>query len=525
MIKTKKFKFFVILFIILFVFTFSSCGACSGMQYTTRYELESANTNSDDTNKINNKIEWVVNKVDESIIEEKNAINEKKTLLEGKTEDEKIIIEQEIAALEAECLIKVKEAAKSLILSVDFDSETNQYVFNNKETDYLIIEGISGEKKIEDALRNYKVQLIASDAILYASYIDKATELDSNIVEDYKTSLEREKTTCVSCFFAQTNKPAHEKIANIENENNVYDIIAVFTLKITERMREMEPLKFYGGSFGEVMGHFFNNFFIFPVGWLLYIISKLFGGYYIIGLIITTLLIRTIGWPIYAKTNNMSLKMKAIEPEVAKIQAKYANRKDPDSQRMMQMEQARLYKQNGIGLGGCLMPFLQFPIFMAVYRAISRIPATIATSNTEFSLNWGAELKTNIFNLNLFEDYTAGTGQMIWIIILVVLVSATQLLSQILSEIRQKKAKEKSQEDIPAYRRQAVKQQANDSQRTMKMVMYLMIFMMAVFVWTSKAALGLYWLVGNLYSLLQTYINTKQSEKKLAKLREQQKTY
>ena len=217
--------------------------------------------------------------------------------------------------------------------------------------------------------------------------------------------------------------------------------------------------------------------------------------------------------------------MKAIEPEVAKIQAKYANRKDPDSQRMMQMEQARLYKQNGIGIGGCLMPFLQFPIFMAVYRAISRIPATIATPNTTYTLNWGGELNGNIFNLNLFEDYTAGTGQLIWIIILVVLVSATQLLSQILSELRQKKAKEKAQEDIPAYRRQAVKQQANDSQKTMKMVMYLMIFMMAVFVWTSKAALGLYWLIGNLYSLLQTYINTKQSEKKLAKIREQQKGY
>lgn len=522
MLKTKRFKFFVILFILLFVFTLTSCGACSGPQYSTRFDQDLSSSNTD----ANNKIEWVVKKVSEAgaVVKQEIADLEAQLQAEGITDAQKLELQKQIAEKEIYYVDVIKSQAKDIVLSVVLD-ENNEYIFVNDSTDYLIIQGIAGEEDTDKALKNYKVQMIQSDALLYASYIDKATVIDENIVEKYTEALEKEKTSCVSCFFAQTNKPARSKIENVENETNVYDIIAIFTLQVSERMKEAEPLKFYGGSFGEVMGNFFNNFFVFPVGWLLYIISKLCGGYYVIGLIITTLLIRTIGWPIYAKTNNMSLKMKAIEPEVAKIQAKYANRKDPDSQRMMQMEQARLYKQNGIGIGGCLMPFLQFPIFMAVYRAISRIPATIATPNTTYTLNWGGELNGHIFNLNLFEDYTAGTGQMIWIIILVVLVSATQLLSQILSELRQKKAKEKAQEDIPAYRRQAVKQQANDSQKTMKMVMYLMIFMMAVFVWTSKAALGLYWLIGNLYSLLQTYINTKQSEKKLAKIREQQKGY
>ena len=91
----------------------------------------------------------------------------------------------------------------------------------------------------------------------------------------------------------------------------------------------------------------------------------------------------------------------------------------------------------------------------------------------------------------------------------------------LLSEKRQKAAKNKAQEDVPMYRRQAVAQQANDTQRTMKIVMYLMIFMMAVFVWTSKAGLGVYWLIGNCYSMFQMYINSKQSEKKLEKLKQQ----
>lgn len=522
MIKTKTFRFFVILFVLIGVFTLSSCGMCSGAKYATKFDEEAATDNLEET--VKNKVDWVVNKLDSAIAEDKIKVEELKAKIETATPEEKAEIETQISTIESGYLAKIKEAAKLLILSVS-TNEQGEYEFIDAENDYLNINGISGEKEYADAIENYKVQLIASDAILYASYIDNATEFDRNISADYTDALAKEQTSCVSCFFAQTNTPAKNLIKNVSSEKNVYDICAVFTFKVTERSKEQEPLKFHADSVGDFFSNIFTNLFVFPVGWLLYIISKLFGGYYVIGLIITTLLIRTIGWPIYAKTNNMSLKMKSIEPEVAKIQAKYANRKDPDSQRMMQMEQARLYKQNGIGVGGCIMPFLQFPIFMAIYRAISRIPATIATEGTEFTLNWGGELKTNIFNLDLFQDYTAGTAQLIWIIILVVLVAGTQLLSQILSERRQQKAKDKAQEDVPAYRRQAVKQQANDTQRTMKMVMYMMIFMMAVFVWTSKAALGLYWLIGNLYSLLQTHINTKQAEKKLEKLKEQQNGY
>ena len=104
------------------------------------------------------------------------------------------------------------------------------------------------------------------------------------------------------------------------------------------------------------------------------------------------------------------------------------------------------------------MPFLQFPIFMAIFRAISRMPYTIAYGDM-YTLNWGSRESINpmFLGLDLFQDYTAGAAQLIWIIILVILVSGTQFLSQLLSEKRQKRAKEKAEEDIPAYRRQAVK--------------------------------------------------------------------
>lgn len=479
-IKNKA--LFLLIAVALLMVTLTSCGACSGVKYGTLYDEEKAKK----TTEAANQIEWVIEKLTE--------------------EEERLTTPDEEGNLktEEEVFNGLKEKAKEIIES------------------YPNFLGISGKNTEEKASSNYKVILIKNDIEIYKGYIDAATSKNKDEMLNYDKAVQAAtNNSCFSCFFAQTNVDAQEKVKSAGDQKNIYDIVAIFTLQVKERMQEGEPLHFYADSFGDFMGHIFNNLFIFPVGWLLYAISKLCGGFYIIGLVITTLLIRTLGWPIYAKTNDMSLKMKAIEPEVAKIQAKYANRTDPDSKRMMQMEQARLYKQNGIGVGGCLMPFLQFPIFMAVYRAISRIPYTIATPGTKYTLNWGGSLNSKIFNLDLFQDYTSGTSQLIWIIILVVLVSGTQFISQLLSEKRQKAAKNKAQEDVPMYRRQAVAQQANDTQRTMKIVMYLMIFMMAVFVWTSKAGLGVYWLIGNCYSMFQMYINSKQSEKKLEKLKQQ----
>ena len=149
------------------------------------------------------------------------------------------------------------------------------------------------------------------------------------------------------------------------------------------------------------------------MAWLMVQLSNLFGGFYIIGLLITTILVRTIAWPIYAKTNDMTLKMQLMQPELNKIQEKYATRQDDRSKQMMQMEMAQLYKKYKVGLSGCLMPFLQFPIFMAIYRAVSRIPYTIAYEGTIYKNDWANEINPRFLGINLFEDRTAGTGQFI----------------------------------------------------------------------------------------------------------------
>ena len=52
-------------------------------------------------------------------------------------------------------------------------------------------------------------------------------------------------------------------------------------------------------------------------------ISEITGGYYFVGLIIVTLIVRTAGWPIYAKSNAMTVKMQQAQPELEKVKEKY----------------------------------------------------------------------------------------------------------------------------------------------------------------------------------------------------------
>ncbi len=371
----------------------------------------------------------------------------------------------------------------------------------------------------------YMIEIVKNcDIPLYTSLIEKATvATDTDASEN---SAWVKAATFVKGCTSASNSEGNKLINQIEKsggENlNVNDVVCAFTLRIQERLSELElaePIKFYGSNASEFFSNFFNNLFIFPIAWLIVNVAKIFGGLYVLGLLIVTLLVRTIAWPIYAKTNDMSLKMQLMQPELNAIQAKYANKTDERSKQMMQMETAHLYKKYKVGLGGCVMPFLQFPIFMAIYRAVSRIPYTVAYEGTSYTNNWANEVNPKFFGLSLFEDRTSSTGQFIGIIVLMLIVVGTQFLSQWLSERRQKKNKEESQADIPAYRRQAYEQQKNSSQSSMKMMLYMMMLMMGMFVFTSKAGLGFYWCIGNVYSIVQATINNKTNKNRMEKLK------
>ena len=105
------------------------------------------------------------------------------------------------------------------------------------------------------------------------------------------------------------------------------------------------------------------------------------------------------------------------------------------------------------------------------------------------------------------------------IYILAGLVGVTQVISILISQLRQKKQKAKSQSTIPEYRRPQQSDQQKQTALMMNIMLYGMAVMMVVLVIRRPAGLGLYWLVGNIYSTLQAQIGAMQSEKRLEKLR------
>ena len=264
--------------------------------------------------------------------------------------------------------------------------------------------------------------------------------------------------------------------------------------------------------------NFFGWILVWPIGWVMSTIGKIFPagigfGQFGWGLLFTTIIVRTIAWPIYAKSNDMSLKMSVMQPEMQRLQTKYANRKDPMSQQRMQQEMLALYKKHGVNPLGIFTPFLQMPIFMAMYTVVRRIVVLKAdgtpglltlTDDTFFGLE-------NCLSEGVYGSTNPATlwSANFWVgIILAVLVGATMWL---LNFIAQKK---------PAYAKKNPnpQQQENTMAKQMKFMNWFMIAMM-VMAALGNNGLALYWVFGNLYSLVQNLINRKINEKKYYKMR------
>jgi YidC/Oxa1 family membrane protein insertase len=96
-------------------------------------------------------------------------------------------------------------------------------------------------------------------------------------------------------------------------------------------------------------------------------LARLFGGSFGMAIIVFTLIMRLITWPLTAKQYKQSRAMQAIQPKVQELQKKYKG-KDP---KKMQQEMMALYREAGVNPLGCLLPILvQFPIWIALYQVI-----------------------------------------------------------------------------------------------------------------------------------------------------------
>ena len=84
---------------------------------------------------------------------------------------------------------------------------------------------------------------------------------------------------------------------------------------------------------------------------------------YGVAIILLTLMIKAITWPLQSIANRSGKRMQALAPKLKELQAKYK-----ESPEKLQTETFALYKDYGVNpFGGCLPAFIQMPVFFSLY--------------------------------------------------------------------------------------------------------------------------------------------------------------
>lgn len=115
------------------------------------------------------------------------------------------------------------------------------------------------------------------------------------------------------------------------------------------------------GPIAKFLGIIYNAFFNF-------IYNFFQSGSLGVAIILFTLFVKLVLFPLSYKQQKSSYKMQKLQPEMNKIKEKYAKKKDAESQQRMALELQEFQKNNGISLlGGCLPMLVQLPILYALF--------------------------------------------------------------------------------------------------------------------------------------------------------------
>lgn len=124
-----------------------------------------------------------------------------------------------------------------------------------------------------------------------------------------------------------------------------------------------------------------NTLILDPMVNLLIWMYGLLANNFVLALIVITLLIRLITFPLTWQQQKSSIAMQEMQPKIKKLQEKYKDDKEE-----LQRKTMELYKEAGVNpLGGCLPTLIQFPILIGLYQALTRALAASPLQLIELS--------------------------------------------------------------------------------------------------------------------------------------------
>ncbi|MDX9917497.1 MAG: YidC/Oxa1 family membrane protein insertase [Gudongella sp.] len=196
-------------------------------------------------------------------------------------------------------------------------------------------------------------------------------------------------------------------------------------------------------------------------------------SFYAIAIIITTIIFKLMLLPINLQQTRSTKKMGEIQPLMKEIQTKYKS--DPQT---MQVKMQELYKQHKYNpASGCLILLVQLPIIFAFF-AVFREPAKYAFTEPGMYIN----MAKNFFWIQNLEN----PDIYLW---------GLPLLSAVTTYLQSLTMGQSNKDP-----------QAMATQKMMNYMLPVMIFMAAR---SFPAGLALYWVVGNIFTIIQQVISNR----------------
>ena len=231
-----------------------------------------------------------------------------------------------------------------------------------------------------------------------------------------------------------------------------------------------------------------NRFLIIPI---FNFLEKFIGSYGLI-ILILTILLKIVLFPLTFKSYQSTAKMQILKPLVEELGKKFPKKEDAMKKQQATMD---LYKRAGVNpMGGCLPMLLQFPILFAMFRFF---PVSIELRQEPFL--WTTDLSTYDSIINLpFTIPWYGNHVSLW-----------TLLMTISSILTTKMSGTSAGQDQPG----------------MKVMMYMMPVMFMFMFNNFSSGLTYYYFLANMLSWLQNIVSKRfiNADKVLATLEENRK--
>lgn len=239
----------------------------------------------------------------------------------------------------------------------------------------------------------------------------------------------------------------------------------IWKFKFYSGPKEMSELKKSGHKLVASIDYGWVGFLAKP---LLYLLKWLysFTHNYGVAIIILTIIVKLVCWPLTDKSYQSMKKMKQIQPLINQIREKYKDDREKLNQELMSLY--RTYKVNP--MGGCLPILLQIPVFFALYRMLY---SAVELRHQPFCL-WITDLTApDRLNVGFSIPYLGGLP------VLTLLMGATMFIQQKMTP-------------SPGDPRQ-------------EKIMLLMPIVFTVLFINFPSGLVLYWFVNNILSIAQQY--------------------